>query len=417
MDKIRILGGKALEGDVSVRGAKNASLPAVAAALLTDRPVTLRNVPRVRDVDTMEDLLRHLGASVVSDGSSTIRIQTERSAEPTAPYDLVRKMRASILVLGPLLARAGRARVSLPGGCAIGERPVNLHLDGLSRLGANVRLEHGYVVADAGRLRGNVVVFPERTVTGTENLMMAATLAQGRTILRNCALEPEIADLADLLNAMGARIEGAGTETMEIEGVASLGGAEHTIIPDRIEAGTFLIAGAVTRGTVRVKDCVPEHLTALIGRLEQAGLQLDITRDSIATRPWDTLSSCNITTAPYPGFATDLQAQYMALMTQATGVAIISENIFENRFMHVSELRRMGADIDLEGHSAIVRGPVNLAGAPLMSTDLRASASLILAALAASGESVVNRVYHVDRGYERIEERLSGLGADIERIS
>ncbi len=294
---------------------------------------------------------------------------------------------------------------------------MNLHLDGLSRLGANVRLEHGYVVADAGRLRGNVVVFPERTVTGTENLMMAATLAQGRTILRNCALEPEIADLADLLNAMGARIEGAGTETMEIEGVASLGGAEHTIIPDRIEAGTFLIAGAVTRGTVRVKDCVPEHLTALIGRLEQAGLQLDITRDSIATRPWDTLSSCNITTAPYPGFATDLQAQYMALMTQATGVAIISENIFENRFMHVSELRRMGADIDLEGHSAIVRGPVNLAGAPLMSTDLRASASLILAALAASGESVVNRVYHVDRGYERIEERLSGLGADIERIS
>lgn len=417
MDRIRILGGRVLTGEVPVRGAKNAALPALAATLLSDRQITLRNLPRVRDVDTMEHLIRHLGATVTNDGSGATLVRTERSAEPTAPYDLVRKMRASILVLGPLLARARRARVSLPGGCAIGERPVNLHLDGLARLGAKVRLEHGYVVAEADKLRGGVVVFPERTVTGTENLMMAASLAEGRTLLRNCAMEPEIVDLADLLVAMGARIKGAGTDAIDIEGVSSLGGAEHRIIPDRIEAGTFLMAGAITRGTVRVTDCVPEHLTSLIGTLEQTGLHLDIAHDSIATRPWDTLNSRDISTAPYPGFSTDLQAQYMALMTQATGVAIISENIFENRFMHVSELRRMGADIKLEGHMAVVRGPATLAGAPLMGTDLRASASLILAALTAKGESVVNRVYHLDRGYERIEERLSGLGADIERIS
>jgi len=417
LDKIRVRGGRPLEGTVRISGAKNAALPALAAALLTDQPLTLYNLPRVRDVITMFRVLEHLGgqASVTADDPCVVRVS--RIGEPEAPYDLVRTMRASVLVLGPLLARTGRARVSLPGGCAIGERPINLHLEGLSRLGAEVDLVHGYITARSTRLHGADITFPARTVTGTENLLMAASLAEGRTVLRNCAMEPEIANLAELLVAMGARITGAGTDTISIEGVESLGGAEHTIIPDRIEAGTYLMAGAITRGRVRVECCRPEHLAALTDHLSRAGVPIELSGDTIDVSPWERLVGRDITTSPYPGFATDLQAQYMALMTQAAGASIITENIFENRFMHAGELRRMGADITLDGHAAIVRGATPLSGAPLMATDLRASASLILAALVAEGVSVVNRVYHLDRGYEKIEEKLRGLGADIERIT
>ncbi len=416
MDKIRIRGGRPLEGTVRISGAKNAALPALAAALLTDQPLTLRNVPRVRDVITMLRVLEHLGgqASVTAEGPCVVRVPG--IGEPEAPYDLVRTMRASVLVLGPLLARTGRARVSLPGGCAIGERPINLHLEGLSRLGAEVDLVHGYITARSTRLHGADITFPGRTVTGTENLLMAASLAEGRTVLRHCAMEPEVIDLADLLVRMGAKITGAGTDTISIEGVEALGAAEHSIVPDRIEAGTYLMAGAITRGTVRVTACVPEHLATLTDRLSRAGVPITIDGDTMQVSGWERLTARDVTTSPFPGFATDLQAQYMALMTQATGASIITENIFENRFMHAGELRRMGADITLDGHAAIVRGPTPLSGAPLMATDLRASASLILAALVADDVSVVNRVYHLDRGYERIEEKMRGLGADIERI-
>jgi UDP-N-acetylglucosamine 1-carboxyvinyltransferase len=337
--------------------------------------------------------------------------------EPEAPYDLVRTMRASVLVLGPLLARTGRARVSMPGGCAIGERPINMHLEGLSRLGAEVDLVHGYIAARSARLHGADITFSGRTVTGTENLLMAASLSEGRTVLRNCAMEPEIGDLASLLNAMGARIQGIGTDTLTIEGVDKLAGAEHTIMPDRIEAGTFIIAGAITRGSVSLSGCIPEHLSAFIDTLVRAGVPLTSRPgQGVTTAPWQDLAGRDVSTAPYPGFPTDLQAQHMALMTQARGTSVLTENIFENRFMHAGELRRMGADITLDGHTAIVRGPTKLSGAPLMATDLRASASLILAALAADGVSVIHRVYHIDRGYERIEEKLQALGADIERI-
>ena len=416
MDKIRIRGGRPLQGDVAVSGAKNAALPSLAATLLTNDTVVLRNVPRVRDVVTMLRVLEHLGggASIASDGTCTIRI--DRIGEPEAPYDLVRTMRASVLVLGPLLARTGRARVSLPGGCAIGERPINLHLEGLARLGAEVDLVHGYVTARSSRLHGADITFTSRTVTGTENLLMAASLAEGRTVLRNCAMEPEIVDLADLLAAMGAQITGAGTDTIILEGVETLHGAEHDVIPDRIEAGTFLLAGAITGGSVRVTGCVPAHLSALTVQLARAGLHVATAPDAVSVRPDGQLVATDITTTPYPGFATDLQAQFMALMTQATGTSIIVENIFENRFMHAGELRRMGADITLDGHTAIVRGPRRLSASPLMATDLRASASLILAALVAEGTSVIDRVYHIDRGYERIEEKLRGLGAEIERV-
>ena len=415
MDRIRIHGGRALAGEVLISGAKNAALPALAAALLTDQPLRLTNVPNVRDVITMFRVLEHLGGHASVEGG-ICTVQMPRIVEPEAPYDLVRRMRASVLVLGPLLARTGRARVSLPGGCAIGERPINLHLEGLSRLGAEVDLVHGYITARSRRLHGADITFAARTVTGTENLMMAASLAEGRTVLRNCAMEPEIGDLAALLNSMGARISGAGTDTIAIEGVETMQGASHRIMPDRIEAGTFLIAGAITRGAVTVSGCVPEHLAALTEVMKRSGVPLAIGDDTIATSPWNRLTGCDITTAPYPGFATDLQAQTMALMTQAHGRSIIAENIFENRFMHTGELRRMGADITLDGHSAIVRGPTALSGAPLMATDLRASASLIIAALVAEGTSVVNRVYHIDRGYERIEEKLRALGASIERL-
>ena len=416
MDKIWVQGGRPLKGSVAVSGAKNAALPALAAALLTDQPLVLHNIPRVRDISTMLRVLEHLGAEASMQDHGTCTVRVGRIGEPEAPYDLVRTMRASVLVLGPLLSRTGRARVSLPGGCAIGERPINLHLEGLSRLGAEVDLVHGYIIARSRRLHGADVTFSSRTVTGTENLMMAASLAEGRTVLRNCAMEPEVTNLGDLLRAMGARLEGAGTETITIEGVETLSGAEHAVIPDRIEAGTFLVAGAITRGDVRVERCVPKHLVALKQQLERVGVPLNVDPDSLGVKAWETLSSQDVSTAPYPGFATDLQAQYMALMTQANGQAVIAENIFENRFMHAGELRRMGADITLEGHTAIVRGPTPLSGAPLMATDLRASASLILAALAADGTSIVNRVYHIDRGYERIEEKLQALGAEIERV-
>ncbi|HET6374076.1 MAG TPA: UDP-N-acetylglucosamine 1-carboxyvinyltransferase [Candidatus Polarisedimenticolia bacterium] len=416
MDRIRVIGGRPLNGTVLTGGAKNAALPALAACLLTDQSVTLRNVPQVSDVITMFRVLEHLGAEASLQGPHTARVRVAQIREPEAPYDLVRKMRASVLVLGPLLARTGRARVSLPGGCAIGERPINLHLEGLSRLGAEVDLVHGYITARSHRLHGADIAFTARTVTGTENLMMAASLAQGRTVLRNCALEPEIADLATLLNAMGARIDGAGTDTITLEGVETLGPAEHTIMPDRIEAGTYLIAGAITRGRVSVTGCVPQHLSSLTDHLARAGVPIKITGTEMSVEPWETLAARDITTSSYPGFATDLQAQYMALMTQATGATVITENIFENRFMHAGELRRMGADITLDGHSAIVRGPTRLSGAQLMATDLRASASLVLAALVAEGTSHVNRVYHIDRGYERIEEKLRALGAEVERL-
>ncbi|MFQ5700482.1 MAG: UDP-N-acetylglucosamine 1-carboxyvinyltransferase [Acidobacteriota bacterium] len=416
MDKIKIRGGRRLAGSVRVSGAKNAALPALAATLLTDQPVVLHNVPRVRDVITMLRVLEHLGGRSDLDQAGSCTVRVARIGEPEAPYDLVRKMRASVLVLGPLLVRTGRARVSLPGGCAIGERPINLHLEGLSRLGAEVDLVHGYIAARSRRLHGADITFPARTVTGTENLVMAASLAEGRTVLRNCAMEPEVTNLAGLLNAMGARIEGAGTDTITIEGVQTLGGAEHRIIADRIEAGTFVIAGAITRGEVQVSNCVPGHLTALIDSLSRSGVPLHVTDDAVTTGAWDRLAGRDMATSPYPGFATDLQAQYMALMTQAHGASIITENIFENRFMHTGELRRMGADITLDGHAAIVRGPTRLSGAPLMATDLRASASLILAALVAQDVSTVNRVYHIDRGYERIEEKLRAIGADIERL-
>jgi len=416
LDKIRIRGGRPLEGSIAVSGAKNAALPDLAAALLTDQPLVLRNVPQVRDVITMTRLLEHLGARTSVDREGMCHVQVSRMSEPEAPYDLVRTMRASVLVLGPLVARTGWARVSLPGGCAIGERPIDLHLDALSRMGADVELVHGYVTARSRRLRGADITFATRTVTGTENLMMAATLAEGRTVLRHCAMEPEIVDLAALLTAMGAHITGAGTETIQIEGVDSLHGATHGVIPDRVEAGTFLIAGAISRGRVEVTECDPGHLAALVDVLERCGVPLTTGPGRMEAGPWESLGAHDIVTSTYPGFATDLQAQYMALMTQASGAAVITENIFENRFMHAGELRRMGADITLEGRTAIVRGPTKLSGAPLMATDLRASASLILAALAADGESTINRVYHIDRGYERIEEKLRALGAEIERM-
>ncbi|HEY3175489.1 MAG TPA: UDP-N-acetylglucosamine 1-carboxyvinyltransferase [Candidatus Polarisedimenticolia bacterium] len=416
MDKIRIRGGRTLNGDIPVSGAKNAALPALAASLLTDQPIVLRNVPRVRDVVTMVRVLEHLGGgvSIANDGTCTVRVG--RIGEPEAPYDLVRTMRASVLVLGPLLARTGRARVSLPGGCAIGERPINLHLEGLSRLGAEVDLVHGYITARSSRLHGADITFTSRTVTGTENLLMAASLAEGRTVLRNCAMEPEIVDLCDLLSAMGARIVGAGADTIIIEGVETLHGAEHHVIPDRIEAGTFLLAGAIAGGKVRVTGCVPAHLAALTDHLASAGARVTVSENAVTVERTGTLAAADAATSPYPGFATDIQAQYMALMTQASGASIITENIFENRFMHAGELRRMGADITLDGRTAIVRGPTPLSAAPLMATDLRASASLILAALVAEGSSLIDRVYHIDRGYERIEEKLQALGAEIERV-
>ena len=418
MDKLVIEGGIPLRGQIAVSGSKNSALPALAACLLTAEPVTLHRIPQVRDIRTMLGLIGHIGAEVLVDGER-VRITAAKLEHPEAPYELVKTMRASSLVLGPLAGRCGRARVSLPGGCAIGARPINLHVAGLERLGAEVRQEHGYIEAHAPRgLQGTTVQFDRITVTGTEDLLMAAVLARGETVIENAAREPEVADLADLLTAMGARIEGAGTSTIRVQGVTKLRGAEHTIIPDRIEAGTFLIAGAITRGDVTVAGCAPEHLRALIAKLQQSGAEVtESAADTLRVRVPGKLKNVDITTEEHPGFPTDLQAQFMALMTQAEGISFITETIFENRFMHAQELARMGANIRLEGRQAIVAGPTPLSGAQVIASDLRASASLVLAALAARGETVVDRVYHIDRGYEKIESKLVGAGARIRRIS
>ena len=417
MDKFVITGGAALRGEIPTNGSKNSALPTLAAALLTAEPVTLHRIPRVRDIRTMQRLLVDIGAKAEVEGE-TVRLHTPSIVCPEAPYELVKTMRASSLVLGPLVARSGRARVSLPGGCAIGSRPINLHIFGLEQLGARIHQSHGYIEAEAADgLRGAVVHFDRITVTGTEDLMMAAVLAKGETILRNAAREPEVVDLADLLSKMGAKIEGAGTSTISIQGVSQLGGAEHTIIADRIEAGTFVIAGAITGGDLAVTGCVPEHIGALVSKLQQAGV--DVTQpdsQTVRVRGGGRLRSVDMTTEEYPGFATDLQAQYMALMTQAEGIAIIVETIFENRFMHAQELARMGANIRLDGKQAIIAGPRELTGAGVIASDLRASASLVLAALVAKGETVIDRVYPIDRGYERIEAKLARLGARIRRV-
>jgi len=417
MDKFVIHGGSALKGEIPINGSKNSALPALAAALLTDEPVILKRIPRVRDIRTMERLLVDIGSKTEVDGE-TVHLETPQIVSPEAPYELVKTMRASSLVLGPLVARSGRARVSLPGGCAIGGRPINLHIFGLEQLGARIHQSHGYIEAEAAEgLRGAVVHFDRITVTGTEDLMMAAVLAKGETVLRNAAREPEVVDLAELLIKMGARIEGAGTTTIRIQGVEKLRGAEHTIIPDRIEAGTFLIAGAITGGDVVITGCNPEHVGALVSKLQQVGV--DVTQPdatSVRVRGAGKLRSVDMTTEEYPGFATDLQAQYMALMTQAEGISIIVETIFENRFMHAQEMARMGANIRLDGRQAIVAGARQLTGAGVIASDLRASASLVLAALVAKGETVIDRVYHIDRGYEKIESKLAQVGAKIRRV-
>jgi len=411
-----------LSGRVTVSGAKNSALPCLAAAILTPETVTLHNVPYVRDCMTQRRLLEDLGAEVLVPDLRTHKITAANIEVFEAPYDLVKTMRASVLALGPLVARFGKAKVSLPGGCAIGTRPIDLHLEALKLLGAQVSLESGNIVARApkgGRLVGADVSFPKVTVTGTENLLMAATLARGTTTLRNAAREPEVEDLADLLNRMGARVRGAGTDTITIEGVEALGAAEHTIIPDRIETGTFLVAAAITDGELEVKDCCPEHLGAVIERLREAGVQIEEVNPTTlhARRSPKGLRARDLTTEPYPDFPTDMQAQYMALMTQAEGSARIVETIFENRFMHASEMQRMGARVRVESNStAVVEGPAVLSGARVQASDLRASASLVLAGLAARGVTIIERVYHIDRGYEKIEAKLRAVGADIERL-
>jgi UDP-N-acetylglucosamine 1-carboxyvinyltransferase len=418
MDKLVIRGGNPLLGTIRVSGAKNAALPAMAAAILTDEPVILENIPQVRDIETTRKLLAEMGAEVeLGYGRAQHRttICCRNLASPEASYELVKTMRASTLVLGPLVARCGRARVSLPGGCAIGARPVDLHIKGLERLGAVITQEHGFIEASAKRLRGAEIVFDKITVTGTEDLLMAAVLAEGESIMLNCAREPEVADLADLLNKMGAHVEGAGTSTIRVQGVSKLHGAKHRIIPDRIEAGTFLIAGALTGGDLNVAGCEPRHFLALLQKLEEAGVKTAHSADAVRVIGGPSRAA-DVVTEEYPGFPTDMQAQYMALATQANGISIITENIFENRFMHAQELVRMGANIKIEGCRAVVRGRTQLSAAAVLASDLRASASLVLAALVAEGESIIDRVYHIDRGYEHIEEKLRGVGAQIRRI-
>ncbi|HVN41714.1 MAG TPA: UDP-N-acetylglucosamine 1-carboxyvinyltransferase [Steroidobacteraceae bacterium] len=418
MDKLQIRGGVPLDGEVRISGAKNAALPILAGALLADGPVTIGNVPHLRDVTTMIELLGRMGASVTVDERMRVEVDPRSTRECFAPYELVKTMRAAILVLGPLLARYGRADVSLPGGCAIGARPVNIHVAGLQAMGADVHIENGYIKARAGRLKGARIVLETVTVTGTENLMMAATLAEGRTILENAAREPEVIDLARFLNAMGARISGHGTDTIVVDGVESLHAATHDVLPDRIEAGTYLVAGAITSGRVRARNARPETLDAVIGKLEEAGATVVRGEDYVEVdmrgrRP----KAVDIRTAPHPGFPTDMQAQFAALNTVAEGVGTIIETIFENRFMHMLEMRRMGAEIRLEGNTAIIKGVPRLTAAPVMATDLRASASLVLAGLVAEGTTDVERIYHIDRGYECIEEKLQGLGAQIRRLA
>jgi len=424
MDKLIIRGGNPLLGTVRISGAKNAALPCMAAALLTDEPVILENIPHVRDIETTRKLLAAMGAEVeLGYGRAQHRttISARKLASPEASYELVKTMRASTLVLGPLVARCGRARVSLPGGCAIGARPIDLHIKGLERLGARITQEHGYVEATTdplkgGRLQGAEIVFDKITVTGTEDLLMAATLAEGETVMQNCAREPEVADLAMLLNAMGAKIEGAGTSTIRVTGVDKLHGARHRVIPDRIEAGTFIIAAALTGGDLNVSGCDPSHLTAILQKLGETGVKTALKAESVRVMGDQPLRAADMNTEEYPGFPTDMQAQYMALATQADGTSIITENIFENRFMHAQELVRMGANVKIEGRRAIVRGATPLSAAAVLASDLRASASLVLAALVADGETIIDRVYHLDRGYENIEEKLKAVGAEIRRV-
>ncbi len=417
MDKLQIRGGAPLEGEVRISGAKNAALPILAATLLVDGPVTIGNVPHLQDVTTTNELLGRMGVTVSIDERMRVTVDASTIAHFVAPYELVKTMRASILVLGPLLTRFGQADVSLPGGCAIGARPVNIHVAGLQQLGADIRIENGFIKARAERLKGARLVLETVTVTGTENLLMAATLADGTTYIENAAREPEVVDLASFLVAMGARIRGAGTDTIVIDGVPRLHGGSYEVLPDRIEAGTYLVAGAVSRGRVRVRDARPDHLDAVLAKLREAGGQVT-TGDGWAEvdmrgrRP----RSVDLRTAPYPGFPTDMQAQFAALNTVADGVGTITETIFENRFMHMLELRRLGADIRLEGNTAVIKGVQRLTAAPVMATDLRASASLVLAGLVADGRTDVERIYHIDRGYERIEEKLQALGAQIRRV-
>ncbi len=415
MKSIVINGGRRLEGEVTISGAKNAALPIIAAGLLCEGEHRITNVPSLVDVKTLARIMRNMGVTVDLTDHSAV-IDSSRLASPEAPYDLVRTMRASVLVLGPLVARFGKAKVSLPGGCAIGARPVNLHIMGLQKMGATVHIEHGYVVAQAKRLKGAQIYFDIVTVTGTENLMMAAVLAEGETVLENAAREPEVVDLARALIGMGAKIEGAGTDIIRIQGVDRLLPMNYRVLPDRIETGTFVIAAAITGGTVLIKDCNPGHLDALLAKVTAAGAQVTPGKDSLTVRGTGAIRPVDIKTLPHPGFPTDMQAQFMSLMSLAQGTSVINETIFENRFTHVAELRRMGADIVIEGRSAVVKGVPKLSGAPVMATDLRASASLILAGLAAEGQTTVSRIYHLDRGYENIEEKLSALGADIKRV-
>src|ERR1700723_1167686 len=416
MDKLQIQGGVPLDGEVRISGAKNATLPILAAALLADDPVVVANVPHLKDVTTTVELLGRMGATVTIDERMRIEVDGSTVKECFAPYELVKTMRASILVLGPLVARFGRADVSLPGGCAIGARPVNIHVAGLQAMGGDSTIEGGYIRARAARLKGARLVLETVTVTGTENLMMAAALADGETILENAAREPEVVDLANFLIAMGAKIKGAGTDTIVIEGVERLNGTAYEVLPDRIESGTYLVAGAITGGHIRVKNTRPDHLDAVIGKLQEAGAKSGVGDtwvevDMRGRRP----DAVDIRTAPYPAFPTDMQAQFAALNTVATGVGTIIETIFENRFMHMLEMRRMGAEIRLEGNTAIIKGVDKLTAAPVMATDLRASASLVLAALVADGRTEIERIYHIDRGYEAIEEKLQQLGAKIRR--
>jgi len=415
LDKLIIRGGKKLAGDVTVSGSKNAALPIFVSTILAPGAHEIRNVPFLRDINTTIKVLESLGAEVEGNGN-IVRIDTSRLSGHEATYDLVKTMRASVLVLGPLLARFGKARVSLPGGCAIGARPINLHLKGLEAMGAEITLEHGYVAAKARRLKGARINFDISTVGGTEHLMMAAATAKGETILENAAREPEIPELAEVLNKMGAKIEGAGTDTVRITGVDELQPVTHSVMPDRIEAGTFMTAAAITGGDVRIHNMRPDHLDALIFKLQDAGVEIAHKENVLRVKGPRRVRSINIKTRPYPGFPTDMQAQMMALMTVAEGTSVISENIFENRFMHVSELLRFGADIIIEGNTATVKGVRSLSGAPVMATDLRASASLILAGLAADNTTEVSRIYHLDRGYEFIEKKLAALGADIQRV-
>ena len=419
MESLLIKGGRALNGSVRIGGAKNAALPVLISSLLTDQDLLISNVPHLRDITTTLELLGRLGANIDVNEKSVVRIRASNLHSRCAPYDLVKTMRASILVLGPLLARYGEAEVSLPGGCAIGSRPVDLHVKALQQMGAKVSVELGYIKASApqGFLNGANIVFDTVTVTGTENLMMAATLAKGSTRLENAAREPEIVDLADCLIKMGAKISGAGTDTIEIEGVSVLGGGVHQVIPDRIEAGTFMVAAAATRGNLTIQDINPRHLDAVTSKLCEAGAQIEILEDSITLAMSARPRAVTVSTAPYPGFPTDMQAQFMLLNCVAEGSASVTEHIFENRFMHVHELQRMGAEIELHGNTSVIKGVRKLGGAQVMATDLRASACLVLAGLVARGETIIDRIYHIDRGYDCIEEKLLQCGADIRRIS